>query len=418
MQSPSRNSLCLQPAGVRVDVAEFDAAVASQKPAALARAVALYQGPLLEGMAEEWADQERGARQQDCLRALTTLAEAALAAGDTGAAAYHFRRAVGIAPGWEAARRGLMTALAQGGDSNGAMQVYREYVALLRDDPKATPDAETSALYARLRAEARRRDAPPQGRPAAEVAVPVVRGNLPHPLTELVGREDERLEVAARLRRSRLVTLTGPGGIGKTRLALAVAAEAVLDYADGVWLVALEALTDPAQLARQIAGVFGLKEEPHRTSLVIITDHLRDRRLLLVLDNCEHLLEATVRVAEHLLRGVRRAADPGHEPGGAAGHRRDRLGGVRPGGAGPGASTVGPYTAPGDDGLRGGATLRRAGTGKPEGVRPQREQRGGGGAGVRAAGGYPSGPRAGGGPGSGRWRSRRSRSAWATTWDC
>ena len=121
------------------------------------------------------------------------------------------------------------------GDTNGALHVYREYAELLKSDPKALPDAETSALYARIRADARRRsetgsqsvahavDLAATAAPSAPP--PAVPGYLPHPLTDLVGREDERLELAARLRRSRLITLTGPGGIGKTRLAIAVAAE-------------------------------------------------------------------------------------------------------------------------------------------------------------------------------------------------
>ena len=308
VQSPSRNSLLLDLTGVEVDVSVFDAAVTSQKLPALERAVALYRGPLLEGSAEEWAGQERDAREQDCLRALGTLAEAARAAGDHGAAVGLFRRALGIAPGWEAARRGLMETLAGGGDGNGALQVYREFVALLRSDPKAVPDEKTSALYARLRAETRQRAGGPVGDALRPPAARTVSGNLPHPVTDLVGREDERAEVAARLRRSRLVTLTGPGGIGKTRLALAVGAESVPDHVDGVWLVALEALSDGGLLARQIASVLGLKEEFSRSCLIVVAEHLRPKRLLLVLDNCEHLLAAAAKVTGHLLRecaGVR-----------------------------------------------------------------------------------------------------------------
>ena len=302
--SPSRHSLCLERAGVAVDVAEFDAAIASQKPPALERAVALYLGPLLEGSTEEWAGQERDVREQDCLRALGILAEAALAAGDTGTAATLFRRAVGLAPGWEAARRGLMSSLARSGDRNGALQVYREFVDLLRSDPKAVPDEQTSTLYARLRSDAKQQAAKSAwtGSAAIEAAAPTVSGHLTYPLTALIGREDERLEVAERLKRSRLVTLTGPGGIGKTRLAIEVASEVVAGFADGVWLVSLDSLSDRKMLSRQIATVLGLKEEPGRACLATVTDQVRTKRLLLVLDNCEHLLEESAQVAGHLLR--------------------------------------------------------------------------------------------------------------------
>jgi predicted ATPase/Tfp pilus assembly protein PilF len=119
------------------------------------------------------------------------------------------------------------------------------------------------------------------------------------------------LEVATRLRKSRLVTLTGMGGIGKTRLAIEVAAEVVQDhatYADGVWLIALESLSDGKLVVQQIASVLGLKEASGQTLLQSVIEHLRAKRLLLVLDNCEHLLESSAEVADHLLRecvGVR-----------------------------------------------------------------------------------------------------------------
>ncbi len=310
LQSPDRHTLRLDLQGAEVDVLNFDAAIASKKASALEQAAALYRGPLLEGCAEEWVFQERAAREQACLQALRTLADSALAAGDFEAAVGHYQRAVSIDPIGDAARRGWMEALAKRGDRNAALQVYREFVeALHKDDPTAVPDEQTSALYVRLRAEARQRagghavvatSAAPVGAVTAPAAT--VTGYLPHALTDLVGREDERIEVAARLRRARLVTLTGPGGIGKTRLAIAVATESVEEYADGVWLVALESLTEGRLVAEQIASALGLREEPGRPLLESVTDHLRKKRLLLALDNCEHLLEASAQIAAHLLR--------------------------------------------------------------------------------------------------------------------
>ncbi len=303
IQSLGRHTLRLDLTGADVDVSAFDAAIAEKTPAALARAAALYTGPLLEGCAEEWVGQERIAREQDCLRALLALADTALATGNHAAAGDFYQRAVALDPWRDAARQGLMESLSRGGSVNAALQVYREFVALLRDDPKAAPDEQTRALYARLRAEARRQSAGPSRLATQEIVpVPAVTGYLPHSLTDLVGREDESLEVTARLRRSRLVTLTGPGGIGKTRMALAVAAEAAPDYADGVWLVALDSLADGARVPAQIANVLELKEEACRSLLQILTDYLRSKRLLLVLDNCEHLLAACAQAAGHLLR--------------------------------------------------------------------------------------------------------------------
>jgi predicted ATPase/DNA-binding SARP family transcriptional activator len=309
LRSPSRHALCLEPGGTVVDVADFDGAIAAKTPAALARAVRLYQGPLLEGCSEEWVGQERGAREQDCLRALLSLADNSLAAGDWVAASDFYRRAAVLDPWRDAARRGLMESLARGGDINSALQVYREFTTLLRDDPKAAPDAQTSTLYARLRTEARRQSdgsaPPPVTAPKADRGV---MGYLPHPLTDIVGRDDECLEVTVRLRRSRLVTLTGSGGIGKTRLALSVAAEVAPEYADGVWLVSLEALSDGDLIAEHVGRVLGMQGAARRSPLESLTNHLRSRLLLLVLDNCEHLLEASAQVVRHLLRecaGVR-----------------------------------------------------------------------------------------------------------------
>ena len=302
-----------EPGGADADILAFDAAILSKKPAALKQAVALYRGPLLEDCAEEWVAQERNAREQDCLQALQTLADAALAAGDHPAAIAYYRRAVSLDPWQEAARRGWMEALAKSGDRNAALQVYREFTDLLRSDPTALPDEATSALYARLRAEARQQSRAQTAVTAKEAVVPIVNegvapavsGYLPYPLTDLIGREEERGEVAAKLRGSRLVTLTGAGGIGKTRLAIEVAGESVQDgaaYPDGVWLVALETLSEGRLVVAQIASVLGLREEPGRSLLESLAEHLRAKRLLLVLDNCEHLLEACAHVAGQLLR--------------------------------------------------------------------------------------------------------------------
>ncbi|HLK56535.1 MAG TPA: tetratricopeptide repeat protein, partial [Chthonomonadaceae bacterium] len=311
LQSPSRHALFLDLTGADVDLHVFDAAMRSQNPEAMKQAVALYRGPLLEGCHEEWVVQEREQREQECLQALQTLGDAALAAGDYGAAIGYYQRAVRIDPWHEAARRGWMEALAKGGDRNAAMQVYRELRELLHSVPSAIPDEETSALYARLRAEARQ-SARVQATVTTQESVVnaaaasgIVNGYLPYPLTDLIGREQERIEVAAKLRGCRLVTLTGPGGIGKTRLAIEVAADEVQDgvaYPDGVWLVALESLSEGQQIVPHLAAVLGIREEPGRSLLERLIEYLRTKRLVLVLDNCEHLLEASAQAVSHLLR--------------------------------------------------------------------------------------------------------------------
>ena len=104
------------------------------------------------------------------------------------------------------------------------------------------------------------------------------------------------------LKAARLVTLTGTGGAGKSRLAIQVAADALDDFPDGTWLIELAPLSDPELVPQAVAGVLGLGEEPDRRLLDTLTDALRPKALLLVLDNCEHLVDACARLAETLLR--------------------------------------------------------------------------------------------------------------------
>ena len=125
--------------------------------------------------------------------------------------------------------------------------------------------------------------------------------NLPLQLSSFIGRGREVSEVEALLADNRLLTLTGPGGSGKTRLALAVASE-VLDGYDGAWLVELAPLSDPDLVPQAVASVLGVKETPGTPLLEPLADHLRRKHLLLVVDNCEHLVEACAELADALLR--------------------------------------------------------------------------------------------------------------------
>jgi transcriptional regulator with XRE-family HTH domain len=128
------------------------------------------------------------------------------------------------------------------------------------------------------------------------------RHNLPSQLTTFVGREGERADLNDRLTTTRLLTLTGTGGCGKTRLALEVAADAVTGFPDGVWLVELAALSDPALIAKAVATAIGVREAADRPVRETLLAALQLRRLLLVVDNCEHLREGCAALVEALLR--------------------------------------------------------------------------------------------------------------------
>ncbi|MFF0815819.1 ATP-binding protein [Rhodococcus sp. NPDC003318] len=127
-------------------------------------------------------------------------------------------------------------------------------------------------------------------------------GNLPQELTSFVGRRRELIEARRLLSVSRLVTLTGIGGVGKTRLALRVADDARRTFADGVWLVELGELHDPDLVPDTVAAALGLREQPGLPPLTLLTEHLASRNLLLLLDNCEHLVDAVADLAGALLR--------------------------------------------------------------------------------------------------------------------
>ncbi|HEX8009450.1 MAG TPA: tetratricopeptide repeat protein [Casimicrobiaceae bacterium] len=126
--------------------------------------------------------------------------------------------------------------------------------------------------------------------------------NLPQQVTSFIDRERELAEVKQRLADARLLTLLGVGGIGKTRLSLQVAADSMDDYPDGVWLVELAPITDPGLVALAVASVVGVREEAGRPVIEALVKYVKDRRLLLILDNCEHLLEACAELAKQLLQ--------------------------------------------------------------------------------------------------------------------
>ena len=117
-------------------------------------------------------------------------------------------------------------------------------------------------------------------------------GNLPHDLTSFVGRRAELADAKRQLTSSRLVTLTGIGGVGKTRLAVRLCRELGRGLRDGPWMVDLVSQVDPGLVAEAIARAVGLRDDTGRWTIAALSDYLRDRQLLLLMDNCEHLLDA------------------------------------------------------------------------------------------------------------------------------
>src|SRR6202795_1600271 len=137
---------------------------------------------------------------------------------------------------------------------------------------------------------------------AAAHRISTPRHNLPYQLTSFVGREQEIAQLEELVTANRLVTLTGTGGAGKTRLAIEVASRLIDAFPDGVWLVELAALSDSRLVPQAVARALALKEQPTRPVIETLSDHLASKKLLLVLDNAEHLPEACVRLVDEIVR--------------------------------------------------------------------------------------------------------------------
>ena len=151
---------------------------------------------------------------------------------------------------------------------------------------------------------------------------------LPAELTSFVGRRQELREVKRLLAGTRLLTLTGSGGAGKTRLALRAAVDMARGFPDGAWLVLLAPVRDPLLVTQAVFGALGVHDLSAGVSLSSLADYLAGRRLLLVLDNCEHLLDGCAVLASTLITSLPGAAAAGHQPAGPGGGRRGADGGT------------------------------------------------------------------------------------------
>jgi predicted ATPase/DNA-binding SARP family transcriptional activator len=302
LRSSDVHTLSFDVAGADVDVVAFDAAITSGDPADLQQVVASYRGSLLEGCAEEWIIQERAVREAACLRSLETLADQAIKQINPSAAVDYLRRAVAINPFRETAQCALMEALVAAGDHTAATLSYRAFCLLLQRELNTRPATETTALFQRLRAHGRNTTRQRSASPASSgPAFHSLSHSLPRLRTTLIGRTQEIYEIAACLDNHSLVTLTGSGGIGKTRLAIAVANEVKDEYSDGVWFADLTQVSDPGGVANRVASLFGIHAAENHALMEVLVDHLQNKTILLLLDNCEHLLEACAHLVETLL---------------------------------------------------------------------------------------------------------------------
>ncbi|MGZ6146143.1 MAG: ATP-binding protein [Vulcanimicrobiaceae bacterium] len=265
---------------ITIDVVEFTRLSSSADT--LDRAAALYAGELLATLYEDWLEAPRERLSKRQLQNLLALSSRALHSDPKRALAYA-DAALRIDPWCEDAVRSAIVARTQLGDRAGAMYAYDEFARRLREEFEIEPAAETKRALQTAKSEES------------------YNNNLPRQLTSFVGREDVVAEIEALLKMHRLVTLVGTGGAGKTRCAIQVGARFLDGSGDGAWLAELAPIFDPSLVESVVARALGVQESPDRPIIDTLRAYLKRKRLVLVLDNCEHVIEKARSVAGAIL---------------------------------------------------------------------------------------------------------------------
>ena len=269
----------------------------------LKEALELYRSDFLAGFSlkdsinfDDWQRTQSQNLRTDMVSGFEGLIRFMKAEGDLKQAIGYAQRWLGLDGLNEVVYRELMDLQARSGQRTAALQVYQDCKSMLENELGVSPEPATVELY-----EAIRENQVEVTQLAARIDDPS--HNLPRRLSSFIGRDKELAEIKKLLPGTALLTLTGAGGCGKTRLALKLASEVLGKYPEGVWLVELASVSDPKSIPRAVASVFELREQkdyPLRESLM---QFFKTKQLLLILDNCEHLIQACAEFTDMLLRG-------------------------------------------------------------------------------------------------------------------
>ena len=289
-------------AHVVTDLEEFQDAVeqasASGDGTALAAALGRWHGELLpEDAYEPWAQRHANRIREWRTGLVMKLVEDDLVERDPQSAVVMLAPVVAAYPLHEPAHRAMMGALAAAGRLAEALVLFERLRTMLQTELAAEPEARTRQLYRDLLASSA------QDAGSAHLHARRPATNLPARVAGLVGRRRELEETARILANARLLTLTGPGGAGKTTLAIELARRHEERYRDGVFLVELAALGDGELIVEEVAEALRLQLPSRQAAVDSLVAQLRGRQLLIVLDNCEHLIDACARTVTELLQG-------------------------------------------------------------------------------------------------------------------
>jgi DNA-binding SARP family transcriptional activator len=289
--------------GLWVDVDAFEEAArtapGSRDPDAYRAALDLYSGELLPGdRYDGWAEEPRRRLRETYLSLLLGLARIYEERGYYEPAVEALRRVVAEELTREEAHVGLMRLYALIGSNEEALAQFGRLEEVLLGQLGTEPTASSRALREKIAAgRFQPKEAPSLGSLSEEALGPG-KHNLPAARTSFVGREREMLEVKRTLAMTRLLTLTGAGGCGKTRLALEVARDLVGVYPDGVWLVELAPLAEGELVSQAVADALSVLERPGEPLTDTLIDTLQIKNLLLIIDNCEHLIEDAAQLVD------------------------------------------------------------------------------------------------------------------------